>query len=139
MSPFLKTYHDLILLPTFRERYEYLRLTADVGDPRFGFDRYLNQAFYTSREWRNFRNHIIARDSGNDMALDGYAIQGKVLIHHLNPLTVKDFENHTDALFDPNNVVCVCNNTHQAIHYGTDEMLPKDLIVRAPNDTCPWR
>ena len=85
----MRTYHELILLPTFMERYNYLKLFGSVGDDKFGYDRYLNQSFYSSREWKNFRNHIIARDLGNDMALDGYAIMGKVLIHHLNPLVEK--------------------------------------------------
>lgn len=139
MKHYVRTYHELILLPSFMDRYEYLKLSADVGDSRFGFDRYMNQEFYSSREWRNFRNHIITRDSGCDLALQDYPIQGRAIIHHINPLTIEDFENHSNALFDPDNVVLVCNNTHQAIHYGTDELLPKALIVRKPNDTIPWK
>ena len=135
----MRTYHELILLPTFMERYNYLKLFGSVGDDKFGYDRYLNQSFYSSREWKNFRNHIIARDLGNDMALDGYAIMGKVLIHHLNPLVVDDFLEHSNALLDPDNVVCVSYDTHQAIHYGSEEKLPHGLITRTPNDTCPWR
>lgn len=134
-----KSYHELVLIPSFIDRYEYLKLSAEVGDPRFGFDRYLNQAFYNSREWRNFRNHIISRDDGCDLAHRDYPIDSKAIIHHINPLTVDDFEKSSDALFDPDNVILVCNNTHQAIHYGTEELLPKSLIIRRPNDTIPWK
>lgn len=133
------SYQELILLPTFMERYNYLKLSGSVGEDKFGYDRYLNQSFYASKEWRNFRNHIIVRDMGNDMALEGYAILGKVIIHHLNPLEVDDFLEHSNSLLDPNNVVCVSYDTHQAIHYGSEEKLPHGLIIRTPNDTCPWR
>lgn len=135
----LKSYRNLILLPTIEERYEYLKLTGKVGEDLFGFDRYLNQAFYTSTEWRQFRYRMIARDSGCDMAHQDYPISGRVILHHLNPLTVEDFENSSDALFDPNNVVCVSESTHEAIHYGDISLLPAEPLVRAPNDTCPWR
>lgn len=135
----VKSYRNLILLPSFDDRYEYLKLQGVVGESTFGFDRYMNQHFYTSREWRQFRNKIIARDDGCDMGLEDYPIAGRVIIHHINPLTVEDFENLTDALFDPDNVICVSENTHQAIHYGDISLLPAPPIVRAPNDTCPWR
>lgn len=135
----IKSYRNLILLPTFKERYEYLKLQGVVGESLFGFDRYMNQEFYTSREWRNFRNHIIARDLGCDMGLEDYEIQGRVIIHHINPLEIADFENSTDALFDPDNVVCVSDNTHQAIHFGDESLLPADPILRSRNDTCPWK
>lgn len=134
-----KSYRNLILLPTFKERYEYLRLQGSVGESTFGFDRYLNQRFYQSREWRQFRSRIIARDEGNDLGLDGFPIQGKVIIHHINPLTVKDFEEQSSLLFDMDNVICVSPNTHEAIHYGDESLLPKDPIERHPNDTIPWR
>lgn len=135
----VKSYRNLILLPSFDDRYEYLKLQGVVGESTFGFDRYMNQHFYTSREWRQFRNKIITRDDGCDMGLEDYPIAGRVIIHHINPLTVEDFENLTDALFDPDNVICVSENTHQAIHYGDISLLPAPPIVRAPNDTCPWR
>lgn len=135
----VKSYRNLILLPSFDDRYDYLKLQGVVGESTFGFDRYMNQHFYTSREWRQFRNKIIARDDGCDMGLEDYPIAGRVIIHHINPLTVEDFENLTDALFDPDNVICVSENTHQAIHYGDISLLPAPPIVRAPNDTCPWR
>lgn len=135
----LLTYHELIRIPTFRERYEYLKLAGSVGDQTFGFDRYLNQQFYASREWRLFRNKIIARDNGNDMAHADYPINGLIIIHHLNPLTMADFEEHSPALFDPENVVAVSHMTHEAIHYGTEDLLPQDIIERKPHDTVPWR
>lgn len=135
----LLTYRELIRIPTFRERYEYLKLAGSVGDQTFGFDRYLNQQFYASREWRLFRNKIIARDNGNDMAHADYPINGLVIIHHLNPLTIEDFDEHSQALFDPENVVAVSHMTHEAIHYGSYDLLPQDLVERKPYDTVPWR
>lgn len=134
-----KSYRSLILLPTFKERFEYLKLSGSVGESTFGFDRYLNQRFYQSREWRQFRSKVIARDEGNDMGIKDYPISGTVIIHHINPLSVKDFEEQSDLLFDMNNVICVSHNTHEAIHYGDSSLLPKDPIERRPNDTIPWR
>lgn len=134
-----KSYRNLILLPTLKERYEYLKLTGTIGESTFGFDRYLNQRFYQSVEWRRFRSRVIARDEGNDMGLDGYPIQGKVIIHHINPLSVKDFEEQSELLFDMENVICVSPMTHEAIHYGDSTLLPRDPIERRPNDTIPWR
>lgn len=133
------SYRNLILLPTFDERYEYLKLQGVVGQDIFGFDRYLNQRFYTSTEWRRFRNKVIERDDGNDLGLEGYPIGGNIIIHHLNPLTIDDFENETEALFDFDNVICVSNATHQAIHYGDESLLPAPPLIRTRNDTCPWR
>lgn len=134
-----KSYRSLILLPTFKERFEYLKLAGTVGESTFGFDRYLNQRFYQSREWRQFRSKVIARDEGNDMGIKDYPISGTVIIHHINPLSVKDFEEQSDLLFDMNNVICVSHNTHEAIHYGDESLLPKDPIERKPNDTIPWK
>lgn len=134
-----KSYRNLILLPTFKERFEYLKLAGTVGESTFGFDRYLNQRFYQSREWRQFRSKVIARDEGNDMGIKDYPISGTVIIHHINPLSVKDFEEQSDLLFDMNNVICVSHNTHEAIHYGDESLLPKDPIERKPNDTIPWK
>lgn len=135
----LKSYRNLILLPTFEERYEYLKIQGVVGESLFGFDRYMNQEFYTSIEWRQFRNRIIARDEGCDLALRDYPIGGRVIIHHINPLVIADFENSSDALFDPDNVICVSDNTHQAIHFGDETLLPSGPLERRPNDTCPWK
>jgi hypothetical protein len=135
----LKSYRNLILLQTLEERYEYLKLTGQVGEVTFGFDRYLNQEFYTSKEWRQFRYKMIARDEGCDMGLLDYPIGGRVILHHINPLTIEDFENSSDLLFDPDNVICVSEATHNAIHFGDASLLPADPILRTPNDTIPWR
>ena len=135
----LKSYRNLILLPSFEERYEYLKLSGVVGESTFGFDRYLNQEFYTSKEWRQFRYKMIARDEGCDMGHPDFPIGGRVILHHINPLLVEDFENSSDALFDPDNVICVSEATHNAIHFGDETLLPAEPIIRTANDTCPWR
>ena len=135
----LKSYRNLILIPTFEERYEYLKLSGVVGESTFGFDRYLNQEFYTSKEWRQFRYKMIARDEGCDMGHPDFPIGGRVILHHINPLLVEDFENSSDALFDPDNVICVSKATHNAIHFGDETLLPAEPIIRTANDTCPWR
>lgn len=135
----IKTYSELIALPTFEERYEYLRLNGRVGEDTFGFDRYLNQNFYRSAEWRHIRDRVIVRDNGCDLAIDDRIIYGKILIHHMNPITDKDLFNLSDILLDPEYLICVSHNTHNAIHYGDGERLAKDPIVRTKNDTCPWK
>lgn len=135
----IKTYSELIALPTFEERYEYLRLNGRVGEDTFGFDRYLNQNFYRSAEWRRIRDRVIIRDNGCDLAIDDRIIYGKILIHHMNPITDKDLFNLSDILLDPEYLICVSHNTHNAIHYGDGERLVKDPIVRTKNDTCPWK
>ncbi len=135
----IKTYSELIALPTFEERYEYLRLNGRVGKDTFGFDRYLNQNFYRSAEWRRIRDRVIVRDNGCDLAIDDRIIYGKILIHHMNPITDKDLFNLSDILLDPEYLICVSHNTHNAIHYGDGERLVKDPIVRTKNDTCPWK
>ena len=135
----IKTYSELIALPTFEERYEYLRLNGRVGEDTFGFDRYLNQNFYRSAEWRRIRDRVIVRDNGCDLAIDDRIIYGKILIHHMNPITDKDLFNLSDILLDPEYLICVIHNTHNAIHYGDGERLVKDPIVRTKNDTCPWK
>ena len=135
----IKTYSELIALPTFEERYKYLRLNGRVGEDTFGFDRYLNQNFYRSAEWRRIRDRVIVRDNGCDLAIDDRIIYGKILIHHMNPITDKDLFNLSDILLDPEYLICVSHNTHNAIHYGDGERLVKDPIVRTKNDTCPWK
>ena len=135
----IKTYSELSALPTFEERYEYLRLNGRVGEDTFGFDRYLNQNFYRSAEWRRIRDRVIVRDNGCDLAIDDRIIYGKILIHHMNPITDKDLFNLSDILLDPEYLICVSHNTHNAIHYGDGERLVKDPIVRTKNDTCPWK
>ena len=135
-----KTYSELILLPTFEERYEYLKLDGHVGEDTFGFDRYLNQAFYRSTDWKRIRREIIVRDNGCDLAHSDREIVGPIYIHHINPISMKDLADQTDYLRDPENLVCVSYNTHQAIHYGSTELLtPTELVERRPNDTCPWK
>ena len=135
----IKTYSELITIPTFEERFEYLRLKGSVGKDTFGYDRYLNQVLYRSPEWKRLRNQIIIRDDGCDLACEGYDINSKVLIHHLNPITVEDVLARSRKVFDPNNLVCVSHNTHNAIHYGDVDLLVTGPIIRTKNDTCPWR
>ena len=135
----LKSYRNLILLPTILDRFEYLRIKANVGDPTFGFDRFINQDFYQSREWRQVRMKVIARDEGCDLGMPDYPIGGKVIIHHINPITAEDIENASDLLFDLDNLICVSESTHNAIHFGDETLLPAEPIIRRPGDTCPWR
>lgn len=135
----IKTYSELILLPTFEERFKYLQLNGRVGDDTFGFDRYINQNFYRSAEWKRIRDLVIMRDNGCDLALEGYEIYGRILIHHMNPITVKDVELSTEYLINPEYLICVTHNTHNAIHYGDEKLINKGPIVRTKNDTCPWK
>lgn len=137
----IRTYSELIMLPTFEERYEYLRIGGKVGEETFGFDRYLNQVLYTSPEWRSLRNHIIVRDNGCDLAIPGHKIPDgvKIFIHHMNPIAVKDILERSEFLLNPEYLICTIKNTHDAIHYGDSELLYKDPIIRFKNDTCPWR
>lgn len=135
----IRTYSELITIPTFEERFEYLQLKSSVGKDTFGYDRYLNQVLYRSPEWKRLRNQIIIRDGGCDLACDGYDIYGKVLIHHLNPITVEDVLARSRKVFDPDNLVCVSHSTHNAIHYGDVDLLVTGPIIRTKNDTCPWR
>ena len=134
----IRTYSELITIPTFEERFEYLQLKGSVGKDTFGYDRYLNQVLYRSPEWKRLRNQIIIRDGGCDLACDGYDIYDKVLIHHLNPITVEDVLARSRKVFDPDNLVCVSHNTHNAIHYGDMDLLVTGPIIRTKNDTCPW-
>ena len=135
----IRTYSELILLPTFEERFKYLQLNGRVGDDTFGFDRYINQKFYRSAEWKRIRDLIIMRDNGCDLALEGYEIYGRILIHHMNPITVKDVELSTEYLMNPEYLICVTHNTHNAIHYGDEKLINKGPVVRTKNDTCPWK
>lgn len=137
----IRTYDELISLPTFEERYEYLRLKGKVGIDTFGFDRYMNQSFYKSKEWKDIRNHVISRDEGFDLGVDGYPIAGHIYIHHMNPLTPDDIKLSTDYLLNPQYLITTSFYTHQAIHYEVGNIFVEDLKVveRKPNDTCPWR
>lgn len=135
----IRIYSELITLPTFEERYAYLRLNGKVGEETFGFDRYLNQHFYKSKEWRSIRDRVITRDNGCDLGIEGREIHGRVLIHHMNPITVDDILRRSDFLLNPEYLICVDKITHDAIHYSDDNLLIKDPIERRKNDTCPWR
>lgn len=135
----IKNYSELITLPTFEERFEYLQLKGTVGQETFGFDRYLNQILYNSKEWKHLRNEIIVRDNGCDLALEGFDIHGRILIHHINPITIEDVIKRRETIFDPENLVCVTHNTHNAIHYGDKSLLITGPVNRRANDTCPWK
>lgn len=135
----IRTYSELITLPTFIERYEYLRLGGRVGAETFGFDRYLNQVFYRSKEWKSIRDHVITRDNGCDLGIEGREIPCKILIHHMNPITAEDIYNRSDFLLDPEYLISTIKITHDAIHYGDDSLLLTEPIERTKNDTCPWR
>jgi hypothetical protein len=124
---------------TFEERYEYLRLGSKVGEATFGYDRYLNQILYKSPEWRRFRDEIIIRDNGCDLGCLDRELRERIIVHHINPISVEDVINRSPKVFDPENVICVSHNTHEAIHYGNEDLLVKNPIERRPNDTCPWR
>ena len=134
-----KSYLELITIPTFEERFEYLKLDGAVGKETFGYDRYLNQAFYSSKEWKDFRKRILIRDNGCDLACEGYELPSGIVIHHINPIDIEDVINRPWVLLDPNNAICTCHNTHNAIHYGDKNLLVTTPIVRTANDTCPWR
>ncbi len=134
-----RSYSELLQLGSFLERYEYLRLVGEVGNPTFGYDRYFNQQFYHSSEWRRARNEVILRDNGCDLGMPDYEIHGRIYIHHINPITKKDVEEFSERLLDPENLICVTFDTHNAIHFGDQRTLPKVPIERVPGDTCPWR
>ena len=135
----IRTYNELMLLATFEERFEYLKLSGRVGEETFGFDRWLNQKFYRSAEWKHLRDQVIIRDNGCDLGVEGREIYGKILIHHMNPISKKDILERTDLLLNPMYLISVTKQTHDAIHYSDDSILMKDPIVRSKNDTCPWR
>ena len=135
----IRTYSELIQLPTFEERFEYLRLNGSVGKDTFGFDRYLNQQFYRSSEWRRVRDQVILRDCGCDLGIEGYEIPSRVLIHHMNPISIEDLQSMSDLLMNPEYLICVSHRTHNAIHYGDESFIVTTPIERSQNDTCPWR
>ena len=134
-----KRYSELTTIPTYEERFKYLQLKGAVGDDTFGYDRYLNQILYNSPEWKRLRNQIIIRDNGRDLGCEGYEIYGRILIHHMNPITVEDIVSRDPIVFDPENLICVSHNTHNAIHYGDENLLTRNPIERRINDTCPWK
>lgn len=138
-SSTIKTYSELIRLPTFLERFEYLKLSGQVGQETFGFDRYLNQSFYHSSEWRPIRDYVITRDLGCDLGVEGYEIYGRIYIHHMNPITAEDVKRATEFLTNPEYMICTTHNTHNAIHYGDASVLITEPVERTPYDTCPWK
>lgn len=135
----IRTYSELVKMDSFEERFEYLKLNGEVGKETFGFDRYLNQAFYKSPEWRAVRDKVIIRDCGYDLAMPGHEIRGKILIHHMNPITKEDILRRSELLLNPEYLICTIKSTHDAIHYGDENLLMKAPIERTKNDTCPWR
>lgn len=137
----IKTYSELILLPTFEERFEYLKLNGVVGEAIFGFDRWLNQMFYKTKEWRAARRQVIIRDHGFDLGVETmeHEIRGHIIVHHMNPITKEDIINRSDILLNPEYLISVSDNTHRAITLGDINLLDKPLIERYPNDTCPWK
>ena len=139
MKMSIKTYSELIASPTFEERFKYLQLNGSVGRDTFGFDRYMNQVLYRSQKWKRIRDEIIIRDNGCDLACEGYEIHGRIKIHHMNPLTIEDIEKETEFLFNPEFLISTTHNTHNAIHYGDENLLVTMPIERSKYDTCPWR
>lgn len=135
----IRTYSELITLPTFEERYRYLRLGGRVGEETFGFDRYLNQLLYKSDKWLRVRDKVILRDNGCDLGIEGREIRGKILVHHMNPITVEDIVLGREEVFDPEFLISTVKSTHDAIHYGDESLLILAPIERSRYDTCPWR
>ena len=134
-----RCYRELQRIPTFNERFEYLKLGGLVGESTFGFERYMNQMLYTSSKWRRLRNQIIIRDNGCDLGVEGFEIPEKIIVHHMNPMTVDDLKEFSEDVFNPEYLICVSQLTHNAIHYGDERLLPKEPVERKPRDTCPWK
>lgn len=135
----IRTYNELIKFKTFKERFEYLKLNGSVGNDTFGFDRYINQKFYRSQQWKTIRDKVIVRDNACDLALNGHDIYGKIIIHHMNPIRVEDILDLNEYLLNPDYLICVSLLTHNAIHYGDYNNLDNEIIQRTKNDTCPWK
>lgn len=138
MTTSTRTYTELAELDTFMERFRYLALRGHVGQSTFGFDRYLNQQFYRSREWRHLRNYVIDRDDGCDLGVEGHEIHSKLMIHHMNPISVEQIVNGDPEVFDPEYLITTTHRTHNAIHYGDESQLPRPLVERRPGDTKLW-
>lgn len=135
----IRTYSELITLPTFEERFRYLKLGGKIGEDTFGFDRYLNQVFYRSAKWKEIRDYVIIRDNGCDLGMEGHEIHQRILVHHMNPITKEDILRESEFLLDPEYMICTIKNTHDAIHYGDESLLITAPIERRKNDTCPWK
>lgn len=134
----IRSYNELKQLDSFEDRFEYLKLGGTVGETTFGNERWLNQRFYTSREWKNIRQHVIARDEGCDLGVEGFEIYDKIIIHHMNPMTPKDIVHFDESILDPDFLISVTLNTHNAIHYGNSNMIPKPVVERRPGDHILW-
>lgn len=139
MMKTIRTYSELIKLPTFEERFRYLQLKGVVGEDTFGFDRYMNQVFYRSKRWKEIRDYVIVRDNGCDLGIEGHEIYGKIIIHHMNPIRLTDIQNESAYLLNPEYLISTIHNTHNAIHYGDEQLLITAPIERSKYDTCPWR
>jgi hypothetical protein len=135
----IRRYRELRDLLTLKERYDYLRLGGQVGRSTFGYDRYVNQMLYRSREWKRIRDLVIVRDGGCDLGIEGFDLHSGVLVHHMNPITLEQIEDGDSVIFDPEYLICCSHNTHNAIHFGDESRLPQLPIERRPNDTIPWR
>ena len=135
----IRTYSEMITLKTYEERFDYLKIGGQVGLETFGYDRYLNQILYNTKQWKKFRREIIIRDNACDLACEGYEINYRILVHHINPITVEDIINRNPMIFDPENAITTTHRTHNAIHYGDKNLLVLQPMERTPNDTCPWR
>lgn len=134
----IRTYKELSRLQTFEERFDYLKLSGSIGTETFGFDRYINQMFYRSKEWKSIRNHVIVRDNGCDLGIEGREIQKGIIVHHINPIKIDDIVSATEFLMNPDYLICTSLKTHNAIHYGDSNLLDKDPIIRRPGDTKLW-
>lgn len=134
----IRTYKELSRLKTFEERFDYLKLSGSIGTETFGFDRYVNQMFYRSKEWKSIRNHVIVRDNGCDLGIEGREIQKGIIVHHINPIKIDDIVSATEFLMNPDYLICTSLKTHNAIHYGDSNLLDKDPIIRRPGDTKLW-
>ena len=135
----IRTYSELLQFDSFEDRFNYLKLDGSVGKDTFGFDRYLNQRFYKSKEWKDIRDEVIFRDLGCDLGVEGYEIYGRVYVHHMNPFMVDDLQHNVESLLDPEFLITTTHKTHNAIHYGDDSFLVLEPVIRTKNDTCPWK
>ena len=135
----IRRYSEMIRFDSFLDRYNYLQLRGKVGLDTFGLDRYLNQTLYRSSRWRRTRDKVILRDNGCDLGYEGFDIYDKIIVHHMNPLSIEDIEDDVDEIYDPEFLICCSFNTHNAIHYGDERLLPQLPIERSPGDTCPWK
>lgn len=133
-----RSYSELAKINSFEERFRYLMLRGQVGNATFGYDRYINQMFYTSREWKQVRHHVIARDNGCDLGIDGYEIFGRLTVHHMNPMDAGDIIHDDSSILDPEFLISTTHATHNAIHYGDERQLPRQFVERRPGDTKLW-